>query len=137
MPRRVGLRSQRRRPQRPRDRGCDGLGLERRGISGNAGIDERGRTAGLKRAQGGAIAQVLSASSLSPVLSRRVIQGGAADVLVRAASAADYLVVGTGRKGTLRRALLGSVSESCVRRGRCPVVVVPPPSAKVALQPAS
>ncbi|MBA2523381.1 MAG: universal stress protein, partial [Solirubrobacterales bacterium] len=52
-------------------------------------------------------------------------------------SVADYLVVGTGRKGTLRRTLLGSVSEFCVRHARCPVVVVPDPAFDAVLESAS
>ena len=36
--------------------------------------------------------------------------------------------VGSGRKSVLVRALLGSVSEYCVRHARVPVVVVPDPS---------
>lgn len=87
--------------------------------------------------QDAAVAGVLSRFHVSPVLSRRVVQGEAAEVLVRAASSADYLVVGTGRKGTLRRALLGSVSESCVRHASCPVVVVPESAALAVLETAS
>lgn len=87
--------------------------------------------------QDAAVAQVLSRLQILPVLSRRVVQGDAAAVLVRAASGADYLVVGTGRKGTLRRALLGSVSESCVRHASCPVVVVADSADLGVLEPAS
>jgi nucleotide-binding universal stress UspA family protein len=87
--------------------------------------------------QDAAVAGVLGDYDVLPVLSRRVVQGDAAEVLVRAASTADYLVVGTGRKGTLWRALLGSVSESCVRRARCPVVVVPEPAEAALLESAS
>jgi nucleotide-binding universal stress UspA family protein len=34
-------------------------------------------------------------------------------------------VVGSAHKGAVRRALLGSVSEYCVRHAKCPVVVIP------------
>ena len=77
--------------------------------------------------QDAAVAEALHDLAKPPLLSRQVVQGNPAEVLVKVARGADCLVVGTGRKGTLRRALLGSVSEFCVRRARCPVVVVPGP----------
>ncbi len=48
--------------------------------------------------------------------------------LVKAAHDAALLVVGSGRKSLVARALLGSVSEYCVRHSRVPVVVVPDPA---------
>jgi nucleotide-binding universal stress UspA family protein len=47
---------------------------------------------------------------------------------VEAAHDAALLVVGSGRKSLVARALLGSVSEYCVRHSRVPVVVVPDPA---------
>ena len=38
---------------------------------------------------------------------------------------ADLLVVGSRGRGAVSAALLGSVSQACVRHARCPVVVVP------------
>jgi nucleotide-binding universal stress UspA family protein len=55
----------------------------------------------------------------------RVLEGPAAEVLLRAAEGASLLVVGARGIGPLRSLLLGSVSSSCVRRAGCPVVVVP------------
>ena len=52
-----------------------------------------------------------------------VIRGSAATVLLEAARGADLLVVGHQGRGAIAE-LLGSVSERCVRRGECPVVVV-------------
>jgi nucleotide-binding universal stress UspA family protein len=52
-----------------------------------------------------------------------VIRGGAVTVLLEAARGADLLVVGHHGRGAIAE-LLGSVSERCVRRGECPVVVV-------------
>ena len=43
------------------------------------------------------------------------------------ANRASYLVVGHSHKGALRRALLGSVSDYCVRHSKVPVMVVPMP----------
>lgn len=81
--------------------------------------------------QDAAVAETLLDVDAPPMLTRQVVQGNPAESLLQAAKSADYLVVGTGRKGTLRRALLGSVSEYCVRRATCPVVVVPVPDEPV------
>jgi nucleotide-binding universal stress UspA family protein len=53
--------------------------------------------------------------------------GAAADVLTRAATGADLLVLGSHGHGRLFHAVLGSVAEACVRRAACPVVVLPAP----------
>ena len=57
-----------------------------------------------------------------------VVEGRPADVLSRAARDADLLVLGSHGHGRLRHAALGSVSENCVRKASCPVVVLPVPS---------
>jgi nucleotide-binding universal stress UspA family protein len=62
-----------------------------------------------------------------PVLATEVVHGSPAVVLTRAAVDADLLVLGSHGHGRLRHAVLGSVSEECVRRAPCPVVVVPLP----------
>jgi nucleotide-binding universal stress UspA family protein len=56
-----------------------------------------------------------------------VIEGGPADVLAAAGRSADLLVLGSHGHGQLRRTVLGSVSEACIRKATCPVVVVPVP----------
>ncbi len=40
---------------------------------------------------------------------------------------ADLLVIGTGRRGLLRRALLARIAEHCVAHAVCEVLAVPPP----------
>ncbi|MBP2471850.1 nucleotide-binding universal stress UspA family protein [Crossiella equi] len=52
-------------------------------------------------------------------------QGEAPDVLTQEADQDDLLVVGSHGHGRLRTAALGSVSAACVRKARCPVVVIP------------
>ncbi|MCU7826421.1 universal stress protein [Kitasatospora sp. DSM 101779] len=54
----------------------------------------------------------------------RVVEGGAAPVLLDAARGADLLVVGSRGRGGFTGALLGSVSQHCVQHAPCPVVVV-------------
>ncbi|MEW2329845.1 universal stress protein [Micromonospora chersina] len=64
--------------------------------------------------------------SLSPVAAE-VVEGRAADVLTHAARSADLLVLGSHGHSRFRHTVLGSVSEECVRKASCPVVVVPVP----------
>lgn len=56
--------------------------------------------------------------------SSRVVRGHPADVLVRAGVGAAMLVVGARSQNHAATLLLGSVSQRCAQRGRCPVVVV-------------
>lgn len=54
-------------------------------------------------------------------------RGPAGYVLVKAAARSeDLLVVGTGSRGLLPRALRGSVARYCVAHAACPVLAVPP-----------
>ncbi|MCL2395671.1 MAG: universal stress protein [Acidimicrobiaceae bacterium] len=57
----------------------------------------------------------------------RVIHGPAALVLVEACKDADLLVMGSRGHGAFTGMLLGSVSDYCVARAPCPVVVVRDP----------
>ncbi len=57
---------------------------------------------------------------------RRVVEGQAAEVLVRESEGADLLVVGSRGLGGFKRLLLGSVGQQVVNHARCPVVIVPP-----------
>jgi nucleotide-binding universal stress UspA family protein len=58
-------------------------------------------------------------------LEARVVKGNPVNVLVEASQDADLLVVGSRGRGGLAGLLLGSVSQRCVERALCPVVVVP------------
>ncbi|MFI7602411.1 universal stress protein [Actinoplanes sp. NPDC049681] len=64
-----------------------------------------------------------------------VIEGSPADVLSAAGRTADLLVLGSHGHSRIRHTVLGSVSEGCIRKAACPVVVIPVPADRV--QPAS
>ncbi len=58
-----------------------------------------------------------------------VLRGKPGRVLVAVAhQAGDLLVIGTGRKGPLRRVLRCRVSRYCLANARCPVLAIPPPA---------
>jgi nucleotide-binding universal stress UspA family protein len=58
-------------------------------------------------------------------VSRTVVDGPAAEALVRCSRDADLLVVGRHGRGAVARLLMGSTSHDVVRHARCPVAVVP------------
>jgi nucleotide-binding universal stress UspA family protein len=78
-----------------------------------------------RRKQDEAVAEVLRRLDVTPLVSRQVVEGDPAQVLLRAGRGAAFVVIGTEHKGRVKRAVLGSVSEQCVRHAECPVVVVP------------
>jgi nucleotide-binding universal stress UspA family protein len=59
-----------------------------------------------------------------------VIEGRPAKVLTAAARAAALLVLGSHGHSRIHHSVLGSVSEECVRKAACPVVVIPVPVTK-------
>jgi nucleotide-binding universal stress UspA family protein len=75
-----------------------------------------------------AVAEVAGDEPLVPIRCR-VLRGRPTDVLLSAATFADLLVVGSRGHGTLAGILLDSVSQHCVQRAPCPVIVVPDASA--------
>ncbi len=70
-----------------------------------------------------ALAEV-SGTAPDVVVEPLVVQGHAADVLIRAAKGADLLVVGSRGHGGFTGMLLGSVSQQCVQHAPCPVLVL-------------
>jgi nucleotide-binding universal stress UspA family protein len=75
-----------------------------------------------------ALEEALTARTPGPPVSRTVVHASAGRALVERSEDARMLVVGCGRKGSVTRAVLGSVSEYCVRHAAAPVVVVPDPA---------
>jgi nucleotide-binding universal stress UspA family protein len=68
--------------------------------------------------------------SLGPtdvVVASEAVEGLPGEVLTSAARDADLLVLGSHGHGRLRRSVLGSVTDACVRKATCPVVVLPVP----------
>lgn len=57
-------------------------------------------------------------------VSTSVMEGNAAQVLLKAAKGAELLVVGSRGHGGFAGALLGSVSQHCVHLSPCPIVIV-------------
>jgi nucleotide-binding universal stress UspA family protein len=70
-----------------------------------------------------AIRRVVPAEASTEVTAK-VVTGRASAVLIEESRGADLLVVGNRGRGALAEALLGSVSEHCVRHALCPVVVI-------------
>ena len=79
----------------------------------------------LERRMGAALAALADGSEVSG----GVLEGDAATELAAASADLDLLVLGSRGYGSLRSALLGSVSRALVRSAACPVVVVPAGSA--------
>jgi nucleotide-binding universal stress UspA family protein len=61
-------------------------------------------------------------------VTKRVVMGHPARVLVDAAADADLLVVGSRGRGGFTGTLLGSVSQHAIAHGACPVVVAREPA---------
>lgn len=56
-----------------------------------------------------------------------VVEGSPGTALAHAGRTADLLVLGSHGHSRIRRTVLGSVSEECIRKATCPVVVIPVP----------
>jgi nucleotide-binding universal stress UspA family protein len=72
------------------------------------------------------VAEVVADEVGAPVtVLSRVVQGHPVEALLKAAGDARLLVVGSRGHSTFAGIMLGSVSQHCVQRAPCPVVVVP------------
>jgi nucleotide-binding universal stress UspA family protein len=73
------------------------------------------------------VAELAPAERGAVPISEQVVEGRPADVLTAAAQGADLLVLGSHGHSRVWHTVLGSVSEECVRKAPCAVVVVPVP----------
>ncbi|HSP36911.1 MAG TPA: universal stress protein [Frankiaceae bacterium] len=73
-----------------------------------------------------AVRKVLGSES-EPAAEVKTVEGRPRVVLPAMSRDARMLVVGSNGHNRIEGALLGSVSESCVRHASCPVLVVPSP----------
>jgi len=76
-----------------------------------------------------AIAQAVGWMPGDVAIEQQVLPGRPAVELARLAQGDDVIVLGSRRRGLLRRLAPGSVGRACARRADCPVVAVPEPSA--------
>jgi nucleotide-binding universal stress UspA family protein len=60
-----------------------------------------------------------------PRLTAELVEGSAPEVLCSASGGAQLIVLGSHGHGQVFEAVLGSVSQYCVRHAHCPVVVIP------------
>lgn len=81
-----------------------------------------------------AIANV-SAEFADVVIAGELVEAPPGRALTYVAANADILVLGSHGHSRLHHAVLGSVSEECVRRAPCPVVVLPVPHLNHATKP--
>jgi nucleotide-binding universal stress UspA family protein len=78
-----------------------------------------------------AIAQAVGQMPGDVAVEQQVVSGRPAAELASLAWGGDLLVLGSRRRGWLRRLAPGSVARACARRADCPVVIVPEPSPHV------
>ena len=71
-----------------------------------------------------ALAEVAGGADPGVPVERSVVEGPAAQVLLRAAAGADLLVLGSRGRGGFAGLLLGSVSQQCAHHAPCPLVIV-------------
>jgi nucleotide-binding universal stress UspA family protein len=70
-------------------------------------------------------AGTLAAGTIPTRLSRSVVEGDPAAVLVESTRGADLLVLASHHMATLSNPGLSTVSVACIRDGSCPVLVLP------------
>jgi nucleotide-binding universal stress UspA family protein len=78
-----------------------------------------------------AIDQAVGSMPGDVAVEQQAFSGRPAVELARAVWGGDLLVLGSRRRGWLRRLAAGSVARACARRAGCLVVIVPEPSPSV------
>lgn len=71
------------------------------------------------------VAAVLAESGARVEVGRRALEGSPAHVLVNSAAESQMLVMGSHGHSRIHRAVVGSVTEACIRAAACPVLVIP------------
>jgi nucleotide-binding universal stress UspA family protein len=99
-------------------------GIDGRPIGTTSPMQERERAEGILDREVEAI-PVTQRSGVS--IAMETVEGRPGDVLTAMARDADVLVLGSHGHSRVWHTVLGSVSEECVRKAACPVVVVPVP----------
>lgn len=92
--------------------------------------DVRNEVAHRYREEHQRLAELVDALHTHEIDSHALLIGGpAADKIVKEAERleADLILVGSHRRGSLRKSLLGSVSEGILQQAPCPVLIVPAP----------
>lgn len=104
-------------------------GIEAEAITATSPEEERQQAAAVLDRE---VKAVIAEHGSHLPIAAELIEGSPADVLTAAARGADLLVLGShGHSGLLHR-VLGSVSEACIRKAVCPVVVIPSGTGKPA-----
>jgi nucleotide-binding universal stress UspA family protein len=96
--------------------------------SGGAGPDLDRRRLAAEQAIHDTMDAVVTDRADLPVVTWHVVQGEAADVLVRESAQSQLLVMGSHGVSSILHSALGSVTDICARMADCPVVVLPPTS---------
>jgi nucleotide-binding universal stress UspA family protein len=99
-------------------------GIEGSPLAATSPALERGRA---ERISAREIEAVRASTGTQAVVAREVVEGPPVRVLTEAARSAALLALGSHGFSRLHHAVLGSISEECVRQATCPVVVVPVP----------
>ena len=68
--------------------------------------------------------EVLAGDHQPPAVDRLVLEGAAAEQLVKHSDGAGLLVVGHRGRGGFAGLLLGSIAQQCAAHAHCPVVIV-------------
>ena len=102
-------------------------------VAATSPADERNRA---KQILDETVAKV-SADNPDVAIAGELVEETPGKALTYAAANADVLVLGSHGHSRLHHAVLGSVSEECVRRAACPVVVLPVPQTNHVTVPAA
>jgi nucleotide-binding universal stress UspA family protein len=99
-------------------------GLEGAMLAATSPTEQRERA---ERISAREVDAIIAELGTSTPIAREVVEGHPVPVLVEAANAARLLVLGSHGNGRVHHAVLGSISEECVRLATCPVVIIPVP----------